>query len=81
MLPNPHPALRATFPQGKAFLGVQIQKPRPLYRGEVTRGTTLIVLSHISALLYREAPAAFSCGRSKLAANWLAEGLPPSPSL
>jgi hypothetical protein len=44
-------------------------KPRPLYRGEVGRGTTLIMRSHISALLYREAPAALSRGRSKLAAG------------
>ena len=33
-------------------------KTPPLNRGEVSRGTTLIVLAHISALLYREAPAA-----------------------
>ena len=50
-------------------------------RGEVSRGTTLIVLAHISALLYREAPAVLSRGRSKLAADRLAEGLSPSPSL
>ena len=56
-------------------------KPRPCDRGEVSRGTTLIVLAHISALLYREAPAALSRGRSKLAADRPAEGLSPSPSL
>ena len=61
--------------------GLSNIKTSPHDRGEVSRGTTLIMLAHISALLYREAPAALSRGRSKLAADRLAEGLSPSPSL
>ena len=67
--------------KGSLWRGLSNIKTSPHDRGEVSRGTTLIVLAHISALLYREAPAALSRGRSKLAADRLAEGLSPSPSL
>ena len=68
-------------PKGSFWRGLSNIKTSPHDRGEVSRGTTLIMLAHISALLYREAPAAFSRGRSKLAADRPAEGLSPSPSL
>ena len=67
--------------KGSLWRGLSNIKTSPHDRGEVSRGTTLIMLAHISALLYREAPAALSRGRSKLAADRLAEGLSPSPSL
>ena len=71
----------SAFCRADVGIGPYKYKTSPHDRGEVSRGTTLIVLAHISALLYREAPAALSRGRSKLAANRLAEGLSPSPSL
>ena len=67
--------------KGSLWRGLSNIKTSPHDRGEVSRGTTLIMLAHISALLYREAPAALSRGRSKLAADRPAEGLSPSPSL
>ena len=53
---------------GESWLGTKAAQPKGGAL-RVGRGTTLIMRSHISALLYREAPAALSRGRSKLAAG------------